>query len=696
MKKTENYAMPYPEQDDYFNVEDFQDMMVSVDDLMKKLSDSGAQISSDAEHLYNQTKAQMDNIQKRMNAFTALRDGSTTGDAELKDIRVAYDGKEYGNAGEAVREQASDIHKALFGAGASIWSKAKSESKKYVVETKGICILNERFTAAGVVTKISRGTFAENESTLNLDRECSAYIVEFEKNPGTVYMPSAETIKIVSTTKIIFEANGNARCWVPVEKGQYLAVDSTATAYTSESNHVPYMLYDQANETLECRGFGSAGSIEPVDPYSLALEYKLEYDMDDTGLVKQIDANREAAASLKEDIFNIVTISDNKNLVNWKSVKLATYLQTNGIETSNENHWCTDFFEVEPNTTYCLGMTAPLGDAYWANCCQYDSNKTFISGTNVSNGNIVTTNANTKYIRFGRRYENASGSGSVAGITVDNYLTADYVINKSQFQKGTVPTKIIDDLLNPYIKVTADNISEEALAEIRNRISNNYWYKDKYILTYGDSVVEQKKWQDYVKNYFGCTAVYNNGIGGTCVANDRKTATLWNGQVINGWMCGDDRIDLARRNYTLTQAVILLGGHNDFASNIPLGDLETLDDTKFKSAYALMIKKMIGIFPNAKIFALTPANSRLSKNATNRDTECKNSLGLTMSDYANAVKEVCAVYGIPCIDIFGESGMSVLNGSEFVTDIVHPNDLGGKRIANVVINGLKRFEPIDL
>ena len=115
-------------------------------------------------------------------------------------------------------------------------------------------------------------------------------------------MPSAETIKIVSTTKIIFEANGNARCWIPVEKGQYLAVDSTATAYTSESNHVPYMLYDQANKTLECRGFGSTGSIEPVAPYSLALEYKLEYDMDDTGLVKQIDANREAAASLKEDL----------------------------------------------------------------------------------------------------------------------------------------------------------------------------------------------------------------------------------------------------------------------------------------------------------------------------------------------------------------------------------------------------------
>ena len=305
--------MPYPEQDDYFNVEDFQDMMVSVDDLMKKLSDSGAQISSDAEHLYNQTKAQMDNIQKRMNTFTSLKDGSTTGDAELEDIRVAYDGKEYGNAGEAVREQASDIHKALFGAGASIWSKAKAESTWYTSEEKGICILNERFTAAGVVTKISRGTFSENESTLNLDRGCSAYIIEFEKNPGTVYMPSAETIKIVSTTKIIFEANGNARCWISVEKGQYLAIDSTATAYTCESNHVPYMLYDQANKTLEYRGFVSTGSTELADPYSLALEYKLEYDMDDTGLVKQIDVNREAAALLKEDMANYNRKSNDDN-----------------------------------------------------------------------------------------------------------------------------------------------------------------------------------------------------------------------------------------------------------------------------------------------------------------------------------------------------------------------------------------------
>lgn len=57
--------------------------------------------------------SQQTTLSSRMDTFTSLSEGSTTGDAELKDIRVGANGVTYPNAGDAVRGQYSQLKEDL-------------------------------------------------------------------------------------------------------------------------------------------------------------------------------------------------------------------------------------------------------------------------------------------------------------------------------------------------------------------------------------------------------------------------------------------------------------------------------------------------------------------------------------------------------------------------------------------------------
>ena len=58
----------------------------------------------------NEQNNQISVLDERMDTFTHLTEGSTTGDAELQDIRVGFNGITYDSAGNSVRNQATQVN----------------------------------------------------------------------------------------------------------------------------------------------------------------------------------------------------------------------------------------------------------------------------------------------------------------------------------------------------------------------------------------------------------------------------------------------------------------------------------------------------------------------------------------------------------------------------------------------------------
>lgn len=122
----------------FFESTDFQD---KVDDKLNRMASDGSlsrliqplfdayktQIDDDVANFKNQTnqtietqnnsissiQSQQNTLKQRMDTFTQLPSGSTSGDAELQDIRVGANGKTYNTAGDAVRGQYSQLKEDL-------------------------------------------------------------------------------------------------------------------------------------------------------------------------------------------------------------------------------------------------------------------------------------------------------------------------------------------------------------------------------------------------------------------------------------------------------------------------------------------------------------------------------------------------------------------------------------------------------
>ena len=185
---------------------------------------------------------EIDVERKRINNFTKLGEGSTTGDAELADMRVGADGKEYDTAGEAVRGQVGELKEVVenglknFTVSENLWDE-KWEQGLYKIET------GEKTESSGYIRSRNLIDVEPNHNyCIFLGNEIEAYLIWFDENKRYIsYKATKETSGALSPSNAKYVG-------INLEKAKYH--NNVSFTYKQIYSYVPYKLKVNATEIV--------------------------------------------------------------------------------------------------------------------------------------------------------------------------------------------------------------------------------------------------------------------------------------------------------------------------------------------------------------------------------------------------------------------------------------------------------------
>ena len=255
--------------------------------------------------------------------------------------------------------------------------------------------------------------------------------------------------------------------------------------------------------------------------------------------------------------------------------------------------------------------------------------------------------------------------------------TSDIPTNTSELYNDS---GFLTSIPSEYVTETEMN---EAIANISSGgsvDSSGNIFKNKVANFLGDSQTEKnnhknKIYYDWVKEILGLSKTNNYGIGGTTIA--KKNASD------NTAMCVryanmDNNADL----------ICVMGGVNDRWFNNQLGNFGDTDPITFYGGMETLCNGLLTKYPGKTIIFITPTEQN------NASCNNANKTGYTATDFANAMKRVCAKYSIPVFDANTCSGIYPINeanGRIYTTDKLHLNNKGheviGTKLSKFILNG---------
>ena len=214
--------------------------------------------------------------------------------------------------------------------------------------------------------------------------------------------------------------------------------------------------------------------------------------------------------------------------------------------------------------------------------------------------------------------------------------------------------------------------------------------KDKKIAFLGDSITEgygasaiENCFVERIKKDKGLLEAYNYGIGGTRLAKQTRPSEepAWDMDFIS-------RVDGMEQD---VDAVVVFGGTNDFGhGDAPFGNFgDTSNDTFCGACYVLM-KKLVEKYPTVPIVIVTPLHRH-------NENDLVNKYGLPrkpLCEYVDIIRKTAEVFSLPVLDLFASGGMQPCVKSQYeayFVDGLHPNDLGYKKIADILSNFMEKL-----
>ena len=223
-------------------------------------------------------------------------------------------------------------------------------------------------------------------------------------------------------------------------------------------------------------------------------------------------------------------------------------------------------------------------------------------------------------------------------------------------------------------------------------------------------------WQLVQKRYGISDDVVNNSVSGASFAKDGSGINYRFTYYLNENALAPD-----------TDIIMIFGGTNDWGVNVTLGDLSDKASTDNNATFCAAVKAVLEYltmnFSEKEIVFITPMQRWFMtwnvvegvRNYTNADYDnddesdianafynCRNGKGLYLRDYVEKLKQLCADYGVTCVDLFSTSRMYVNNEAFkliYSPDGLHPNELGTARYVKngifPVLDKLWQYREID-